>query len=381
MARHGVAVKFLTGAPDSDSLNWSPPGLLLDDFVPAVDRFLHGGSAIAGSPPSQSLSASASPAFPKWRRIQMPDDASQNGTDGWHNCAGGAQSGQAHGLQEQYIDDDDSTVFLERSFAVYETGHPNAGDGQDAGAEDATTSSFLSTTTTTDSFTGTSFASDATSTWSHGPPLPSNLFVTDLRKLPSAAALSALHPQTVTVNLIAGVISVAAARTVTLRASRRTMRIVEVLLGDETRAGFAVSFWLLPADERDALQQRKHDSMTKQRERAADAELAGVLHSLRPRDVVLLSNVALGAFREVVHGQSLSWRVARTATGLRLLGRDGYVPPERLAGAQSALREKVVGVSAWARQYLVGRRSREAPCGGSNSGGGGEDEELPPETQ
>ncbi|KXH38739.1 hypothetical protein CSAL01_03064 [Colletotrichum salicis] len=101
-----------------------------------------------------------------------------------------------------------------------------------------TSSSFI--TETTDSLEDT--AADL-STSTTPPPLQTSHHLSDLEDIPPAPSLLALAPQTVTVNLIAGVISVSIPRAVTTRWGNE-LSLVEVLIGDETRAGFGVTFWL-----------------------------------------------------------------------------------------------------------------------------------------
>ncbi len=108
--------------------------------------------------------------------------------------------------------------------------------------------------------------------------------LTELKDLPSAASLAGAAPQTVTVNLIVGIISVAAPKTVRTRwGSSRSL--VEVLVGDDTRSGFGVTFWLPPSGPH-AFEQ-------------------SVVAGLRPLDVVLIRNVALHVFMNKVYGSSL----------------------------------------------------------------------------
>lgn len=143
-------------------------------------------------------------------------------------------------------------------------------------------------------------------------PIPSHL--SDLEDVPPAPRILALNPQTVTLNLIVGVISIAQPRSVTTRWGR-TLSLVEILVGDDTKSGFAVTFWL-------------------DREDAAAAGIGG----LRRQDVVLMQNVALHVFRGKVYGQSLRrgmtkvtllWR--REGSGLyttRDLAKRGQVHPQ-----------------------------------------------------
>jgi len=72
------------------------------------------------------------------------------------------------------------------------------------------------------------------------------------------------------------------------------MEILDLLLGDETRAGFSVSFWLPPAD-----------SQNSRAGQAENEDLRNTLQSARAGDVVLLRSVALNIWRKAVYGQSL----------------------------------------------------------------------------
>ncbi|XEV03823.1 hypothetical protein FSHL1_009110 [Fusarium sambucinum] len=173
--------------------------------------------------------------------------------------------------------------------------------------------SFQETTFEETSFEETSFMTtlaaervDATES------VPSHL--SDLEDIPPAAKILALHPQTITLNIIAGIISIAQPRTVTTRWGR-TLSLIEILLGDETKTGFAVTFWLEESN-------------------AATAEIS----SLRRQDIVLMQNVALHVFQNKVYGQSLRrgmtkvsllWR--RDGSGLystRDLSKRGQMHPQ-----------------------------------------------------
>ncbi|KAM0542463.1 hypothetical protein ACHAPJ_012773 [Fusarium lateritium] len=125
-------------------------------------------------------------------------------------------------------------------------------------------------------------------------PVPSHL--SDLEDIPPAPRILALNPQTVTLNIIVGIISIAQPRTVTTRWGR-TLSLVEILVGDDTKSMFAVTFWLAS-------------------ENAAAAEIS----ALRRQDIVLMQNVALHVFKGKVYGQSL--RKGMTKVSL-LWRRDG----------------------------------------------------------
>ncbi|KAG7286177.1 hypothetical protein NEMBOFW57_008482 [Staphylotrichum longicolle] len=96
-----------------------------------------------------------------------------------------------------------------------------------------------------------------------------------------------------TFNLIVGIISISQPRAVKTRWGA-TKYLVEVLVGDETKAGFAITYWL-PYNSVD------------------ESPLAG----LRPQDVVLVQNVALNVFNNKVYGSSLR----KNLTKVHLLSR------------------------------------------------------------
>lgn len=105
--------------------------------------------------------------------------------------------------------------------------------------------------------------------------------LSDLEDIPPAKRIVALNPSTVTLNLIVGILSIAQPRSVTTRWGK-AMSLIELLVGDDTRSGFAVTFWLPEAQVKDS-----------------------PVSKLRRQEVVLLQNVALHVFRGKVYGQSL----------------------------------------------------------------------------
>lgn len=119
--------------------------------------------------------------------------------------------------------------------------------------------------------------------------------LSDLEDIPPARYLTSIQPQTMTVTLIVGIISIAAPHTVETRFGT-TRTLVEVLVGDETKSGFSVTFWLSAA--------------------AAESG-AGPLAGLRAQDIVLMRHVALNVFRGRVYGGSLP----RGMTAVHLLHR------------------------------------------------------------
>ncbi|KAI4101507.1 MAG: hypothetical protein LQ345_007410, partial [Seirophora villosa] len=110
---------------------------------------------------------------------------------------------------------------------------------------------------------------------------------TDLCSMPTAAYLHSITPQTMTVNLLVGIIALPPARTITTRREKnRTVHLIEMIVGDDTRAGFGVNIWL-PPDPSPPLGQKQQQQQ----------QLGEQIRHLRSRDVVLMRNVALTSFR------------------------------------------------------------------------------------
>ena len=233
------------------------------------------------------------------------------------------------------------TQFCEQSLAVHNPAPSSQLDADSTAFDESTTSINDST-----SFMATSSPSHNRS--SAAPPQPAIpcAHLSDLEDIPPARRVLALVPQTVTVNLIAGVISIAQPRSVTTRWGR-ALSLVEVLVGDETRSGFGVTFWL-----------------------SSGSVPGSQLGRLRRQDVVLLRNVALHVFRDGVYGQSLRggltqisllWR--RDGGGhysTRALGRGNR---GRAAPAAHPQLEKTRRVKDWVLNFVGGdrRSTRRAP--------------------
>ncbi|PWY87582.1 hypothetical protein BO70DRAFT_360187 [Aspergillus heteromorphus CBS 117.55] len=239
---------------------------------------------------------------------------------------------------------------------------------------------------------GTSFA---TSSEKDGltPGFPIQGPLTDLRDIPTAAYLTSIVPQTMTVNLIVAVLTVNAPRRVVTRQWRREFDLIEVVVGDDTRSGFGVTFWLPVADHED-----------KDGDCDGDGDALGkTLASLRPRDIVLMRMVGLGSFRERVYGQSLR----KGITKVDLLHRQrvdvtdagGLYSAKRLREMQQQMQQdpgaksdddvpmlKASKVREWIRRWAPDAAGGEGgrgglargPAGNSSSGGL---HRLPPDTQ
>lgn len=117
----------------------------------------------------------------------------------------------------------------------------------------------------------------------------------DLKEIPSASFLQSIGPQTATLDLIIGIMTLSPPRQVTVGrrwGREREMQLLEMLVGDETRAGFKITMWLSNSSQ-----------MTDRRRQRSTLELQ--MQRLRPRDIVLIRNVALRSYQGRVHGQIL----------------------------------------------------------------------------
>ncbi|EFQ34408.1 hypothetical protein CGRA01v4_00170 [Colletotrichum graminicola] len=225
---------------------------------------------------------------------------------------------------------------------------PPSTAGQHTVSLDETTATDSFVSETTDSFQDTTAAADdLTSSGPRPPPVtaPPHHHLSDLKDIPAGPDLLRLAPQTVTVNLIAGVISLSEPRGVTTRWGNE-LSLVEVLIGDDTRAGFGVTFWL-PSSGGGG---------------GAGRDAGTTPMRLRRQDVVLLQNVALHVFRGKVYGQSLRKGLTRTTVLYRRkLGDDdegGYYRRRDLeAGGREGAHPQLVKtkrVWEWVLRFVGG---------------------------
>lgn len=171
--------------------------------------------------------------------------------------------------------------------------------------------------------------------------------ITDLSAIPTASYLHSINPQTMTVNLLVGIISVPPARKLTTRKEKRIVDLVEMIVGDEVKAGFGVNIWL-PRQESHATRPPSKQSL----------ELEEQVRDLRPRDIVLMRNVALASFKGKVFGQSLG----RGMTAVELVWRgviDDTDRPGLFEGCEverggEVGMEKLKKVREWVLQFVGG---------------------------
>jgi hypothetical protein len=292
-------------------------------------------------PASGIESASQPPPHAVWRSVPLNRRPLHTGLSQNHSILDG--SFQAHrdffttadalsGDETRFFDGGEDggallTQFCEESLAAHNFMPSSQIDSLNMDTTEDTTTSFMTNDTNDISL------QDPT----HPLPSPVPLHLSDLEDIPSAARILALSPQTVTLNLIVAVISIAQPRTVTTRWGT-TLLLVEVLVGDETKSGFAVSFWL-----------------------SSDQATTGQVGKLRRQDVVLMENVALHVFRGKVYGQSLRKNLTRVNLLWRSEGGGYYHNRDlaRRAAARHPQQEKTRLVKDWVLHF-VGRDSGAA---------------------
>ncbi|KAL2075831.1 hypothetical protein VTL71DRAFT_774 [Oculimacula yallundae] len=286
---------FFTGAPSASSLNWNQEDLL-NTFTDPIAQFIGHASDPSSAPSSH----------PQWRSLPLdrahlttgltqPESLDQHQLFTGYSQSHGAgevsffsTSQLSSELSQSQLPADSFpstqasisqvlSQFYEESYAR----HEDVPSSQIAPASEGP-SSF-----TSDEFSFNSASFDSLHQQSGpGKEVPIAGHLTNLKDIPKAPYLASIQPQTMTVNLIVGIISIPAPRAIKTRRGA-DVSLVEVLVGDETRSGFSVNFWLSAS-----LMPGEGDMKT-------------VLQGLRPQDVVLFRNVALNGFRGKVYGQSL----------------------------------------------------------------------------
>ena len=155
------------------------------------------------------------------------------------------------------------------------------------------------------------------------------------------------------------------------------MDLWEITVGDDTRAGFKISFWLRPSRESNAEQA------------SAQGLLRHTMQCIRVGNIVLLRNVALTSFRDTVYGQSLNPAITRARTTVDVLMSDVGVSVERLGGLPNTMVGTFMRVKKWARSHIAtdavnARKRKERPSQihrpATRAFKSTRDEYLPPDT-
>ena len=356
MVGNSRKVLFLTGAPLLNSLTWE------EDKLCAVLQPCFFDS----SEHARQTNADAAKVGPTWRSLpfvqpHLPTGLTQLDKDDW-----------AFGVQEE---DDNETSFLSTSDLSFVSAKLDVAESQASRGsqlnneevlsqyyehsfalhEDVPSSQIVGSTS---AFADESFVTEpeelsvvltgdgdleTDDQFARSKLISSHL--SDLKDLPNAAFLYSITPQTMTVDLVVGIISISQPRIVKTRRGGREVELVEILVGDDSRAGFGINIWLSPAQE-------TSDSGPR------DEHLRESTLQLRPRDVVLARQLALCSFRGKVYGQSLR----KGMTSLDLLYRNvldkndrrGALRPKdfRDEAVRDCQMRKVQKVKHWVLQFV-----------------------------
>jgi hypothetical protein len=333
---------FLVGSPLSSSLKWDKDELLNKPIHPFQETH-----------PQRRITVEES-ARAKWRVLPATHEIDNNIPYQGHVDPAFLVSDQLEVAPDvpRNLEDSLFSKFYHHSFLVHETSEVSAWELEIA---DSTQESSLGE----DSVTISTYDKDA-------PRSPRILHIPgplrDLHDLPTAKYIQSTAPQTVTVNLIVGVLAVHPPRRVITRKWKTELDIVELVVADETKTGFGVNFWIKP--EKPSVDN-------------SETELAQSLAGFRPRDIVLLRNVGLSTFQSRVYGQSLR----RGMTTVELLHRQAVDVTDAVgfyksiqSNVQDAPLQKTRRVREWMLRFVT-----------DAAGGGSEMLEtrgrLPPDTQ
>ncbi|KAF9741095.1 hypothetical protein PMIN06_008365 [Paraphaeosphaeria minitans] len=199
-------------------------------------------------------------------------------------------------------------------------------------------------TGTSQSFVGTSFESTtgmSMGSFQQSNPdvpilqIPATLKLTEFGALPSAAHLRKIYPQTPTPNFLCVLAAPPEDREVFVKKGGYRMRLREILVADDTRSDFKITFWQRP---------KGNDSQN---------SLSHVLQRIKPGDILLLRNIALNAFREDVYGQSLNPSIARVRTSIEILMSSGAISSRQLAALPAPAVTAFMRVKKWATAHVA----------------------------
>ncbi|KAI1429883.1 hypothetical protein F5Y12DRAFT_725986 [Xylaria sp. FL1777] len=277
-------VMIFAGAPEVHTLDWTESNLL-NHFLDSIASFAQVESSSESC--VRETSFLSTPDVPVWRsmplhRERLPTGFSQthalardyHGSPGFFTTLSRSFDTTSD-LPEDALDQQIINQFYDHSMAIHgdipSSQLPSTSFATEESSFDITDLSEERSTQVDD--TTTELRSFREGVVTH---------LSDLEDLPDAKYLLSISPQTMTVNLIVGIISIAEPRTVRTRWGA-PKSLVELLVADETRSGFSVTFWMS----------------------SEPSETNTLVRSLRRQDIVLIRNVALSVFMKKVHGHSL----------------------------------------------------------------------------
>lgn len=194
----------------------------------------------------------------------------------------------------QELLEDGASQFYEHSLALHND-LPSSQIAPAPSGDKSADESCYSTSFNTTQFTSTLDQDSIIGTTSKNP-IPNAGQITNLDRLPNENYLKSISPQTMSVSIVCGIISISPPRTINTRHGS-TVEIVEMLVGDDHKSGFGINFWL-PSIK-------------------APSALRTALTDLRPQDIILVRNMALSSFKGKVYGQSLRKEMTKVDLLLR----------------------------------------------------------------
>ncbi|KAJ5089576.1 hypothetical protein N7532_008260 [Penicillium argentinense] len=332
---------FLVGAPISSSLDWDADELLNTPLPPFYD---------IENPDHHRPSVDLEQSSVKWRVLQpCLEDEPNHQHVFYHglndpNFLTTRQLGAAGDTSTE--EDSILSMFYSHSFAIHENTDVNVSiSGLEYITQEGETVPDSMRTSTISSSGERELTEPQPSLRMSGP-------LSDLQDIPTARHLESIVPQTMTVNLIVGIIAIYPPRRVVTRQWKTEFDIIEMVVGDETRTGFGMNFWL-PSEQYTTAKTKESD------------RLGQALATLRPQDIVLLRTVALSSFQGRVYGQTLRGGM----TQVDLLHRR----PEDETDADGSYQASCFQNLAADQPHQKARRVREwvlAFVGGTDQGGG-----------
>jgi hypothetical protein len=121
------------------------------------------------------------------------------------------------------------------------------------------------------------------------PPIPPLVTLTDLEDLPRPKAVAAAPKNSLRLTALVAIISISEPHPVTTKFGRK-VQVITLTVGDPTHAPFRIDAWL-------EVHPKTVDEM----------ELRAVVRELRVQDVIVVKNLRLGVWKDVVFGTT--WRV------------------------------------------------------------------------
>lgn len=270
---------FLTGAPTTHGLSWDEDQLIGSAIAPFDGVQLTDFQGFHRFPEAQTA---------RWRILRdhkdfTAEDDEVPGSSEPKPLFMTRMCNAADGETTCNASDTGASEFYDHSFNVHENSEISLSENL---SEDAHHGSGSWTVSNEDFRAAHANLASATSM----PAVPDRL--TDLKDIPSARHLQSIIPQTMTVDLIVGILAVRPPRRIVTRQWKRELDVVELVVADETRSGFGITLWLQPPPP------TAHAN-------TAENAFREIVAGMRPRDVVSFRNVGLSVFQERVYGQSL----------------------------------------------------------------------------